>query len=163
MATSVGWLLAGMLLPAVAVGAAGPVIAAFQFALLNRRIRDAWRWFVASSIGWLAGWVIVQVLVPAALDFLGGLVLGPAVGIAQWLVLRPVQWPLVVGRRRGLRRLALIPATSCPAWSPGWSGVRSLLSVPKPRSAPGRLKEAQTSVASMMTACGTTGRKRAAE
>lgn len=88
MATTWGWILGQFLFPAIGLVAAGFGIGVFQWLVLNQRIRGAWRWILASTIGWMAGWAITLVLVPTGFGFLSGLVLGAATGTAQWLILR---------------------------------------------------------------------------
>jgi len=74
---------------------AGAFIATIQWAALNQRIPKAWRWAVWSSIGWIAGYIIYGVLLSANFDFLLGPVIGAAVGIAQWRILRnEVDWAI---------------------------------------------------------------------
>jgi hypothetical protein len=53
----------------------------------------AWRWIIASAVGGVAGWALCFALLPPVLDFYSGLLLGTAMGLAQWVVLRrEVRW-----------------------------------------------------------------------
>jgi hypothetical protein len=88
MATTLGWLLGKILLPSVALLVSGYLVGAFQWAVLIRRLGKARRWAVASIVGWSAGSLIYLFAVPPALDLLAGAILGAAVGIAQWGLLR---------------------------------------------------------------------------
>jgi len=109
MATTLGWVLAQVLLPAVVLLAAGPIVALFQWFLLQRRIKVAWRWIAHSTIGWTVG-VMLILSVPAELDILIGPAIGLAAGVAQWLILREeIQWSV------------WWPAISLIAWTSGLS------------------------------------------
>ncbi len=88
MATTLGWLLGKILLPGAAVVADGFAIGILQWVILDRRIRRSWRWILASAIGWSGGWVIVLAKIPPGWGFIEGLIVGAALGIAQWIVLR---------------------------------------------------------------------------
>ena len=73
----------------------------------------AFRWVIAGTIGWAIGWLIVFFAVPDGLEIINGLVVGLAMGIAGWLVLRrEVHWAgwwimlSIVGWTTGL---ALLP------------------------------------------------------
>ena len=71
----------------------GVAVAAFQWAVLYKRIPNAWRWVIVSSLGWIIGYVLFVIFFSSNLDFLLGPVTGGAVGIAQWFLLRKeVDW-----------------------------------------------------------------------
>jgi len=93
MATSVGWVLGRLLLPNLALVTVGLAIGILQWYLLQRRIKKAWQWILATTAGWIAASAIVYAAIPAGMDFLAGLLIGVAIGSAQWLILRrEVRW-----------------------------------------------------------------------
>lgn len=93
MATTVGWLLGSLLFRGIPIVVAGAFIAGFQWAVMYQRIHKAWRWAVWSSIGWIAGYLLAMIIFPTNSKILLGPVLGGAVGISQWLLLRKeVDW-----------------------------------------------------------------------
>ena len=88
MVTGVGWFLGGTLVPVFGLLGAGLLIAALQWLILIQRINSAWRWFIFSSAGWMAGWILSLFLVPEDLFVFNGLLIGLATGFAQWIILR---------------------------------------------------------------------------
>jgi hypothetical protein len=88
MATTLGWVLGGTLFTGLPMLAAGVVIAGFQWTVLYRRIPKAWRWFLLSALGWIAGYIFVVLLIPAELNVLTGPILGGILGLAQWSILK---------------------------------------------------------------------------
>lgn len=93
MATTLGWLLGSIFFQGIPAVISGVAVAAFQWAVLYKRIPNAWQWVVASSLGWILGYILYIIFFSANLAFLQGLVMGGAVGIAQWLLLRKhVDW-----------------------------------------------------------------------
>ena len=88
MATTMGWLIGSLLFAGLAFLISGYVVALSQFFVLNQHIHKAWRWIIASGLGWTAGWFVSYLLVPKELDVLSSLVLGLALGVAQWWILR---------------------------------------------------------------------------
>jgi hypothetical protein len=93
LATTSGWLLGWLLLPAVALVTAGVGAGIMQWLVLYRRIPKAWRWALVTAVGWLAGVAIMLAVVLPGLGVLSGAVLGTATGTAQWLLLRrQVNW-----------------------------------------------------------------------
>jgi hypothetical protein len=93
MATSVGWLLGSLLFSGIPVVISGVAVAAFQWAVLYKRIHKAWRWVIVSSLGWIAGYILLVVIFKTYFNLLSGPILGGAVGVAQWLILRKeVDW-----------------------------------------------------------------------
>jgi hypothetical protein len=92
MATTWGWLLGRLLLPVLAVVTAGFFISIFQWLVLQGRINRPWRWVIATSLGWTSGYLLTLIL-PQAFEIFGGLILGLATGIAQWVILRDaIRW-----------------------------------------------------------------------
>jgi hypothetical protein len=93
MATTLGWLLGSLLFQGIPVIISGVAIAAFQWAVLYKRIPNAWRWALVSSLGWIAGYILYILFFAGSQGILLGPVLGAAVGIAQWFLLRKeVDW-----------------------------------------------------------------------
>ncbi len=93
MATTLGWLLGRILLPSVHLLVSGFLVGAFQWAVLIRRLSKARRWAVATIVGWSIGSFIYLVGVPPTLDILRGTIIGAAVGIVQWnLIRREFHW-----------------------------------------------------------------------
>lgn len=87
-ATTLGWLLGGVLLPKLALVVAGFVIGVLQWVVLRQRLTQTGWWVLASAAGWAGGWAIAIVLVTPEFGFLTGTVLGAALGTTQWLFLR---------------------------------------------------------------------------
>ncbi len=92
LASTVGWVVGWLVIgdPGVGVG-----VGLAQWLVLKRAINEAGWWIWASTVGWFVGWAMVStgVLLPAGLgqgltSVLAGAVLGAAIGLAQWLVLR---------------------------------------------------------------------------
>lgn len=93
LATTSGWLLGWLLLPAIALVTAGVGAAIMQWLVLYRRIPRAWQWVLNTAVGWLAGVAVMIAAIPPGLSILSGAVLGTATGTAQWLILRrQVYW-----------------------------------------------------------------------
>jgi len=93
MATTSGWLFGWLLLPAIALVAAGVGVGVVQTLVLYRRLPRAWRWILATAIGWVVGLSIATLVVPPWLGLLSGALAGATTGIAQWVVLRRhVHW-----------------------------------------------------------------------
>lgn len=93
MATTLGWVLGRFLLPNLTFVTIGIAIGVLQWFILQHIIRDAWRWIIATSLGWLLGASIIMILLPAAPEFLAGVITGIGVGLPQWLVLKgEVRW-----------------------------------------------------------------------
>lgn len=113
MATTLGWLVTNFLAVGVSYVAAGFAISLLQGFVLQGRISHAFRWVTAGTIGWAIGWLIVLFAIPDGLEILNGLIVGLAMGIAGWLILRrEVHWAgwwivlSIVGWTTGL---ALLP------------------------------------------------------
>jgi len=93
MATTLGWLLGSIFFQGIPVVISGVAVAAFQWAVLYKRIPKGWRWLLASSLGWIIGYILFMIFLSADFGFLLGPVLGGTVGIAQWFLLRKeVYW-----------------------------------------------------------------------
>jgi len=115
MATTSGWLFGWLLLPSVALVTAGVGAGVTQCLVLYRRIPKAWRWILVTAVGWMAGLVIVLLLVPAGMGLLYGLVIGAATGTAQWFIIRrEVHWSgwwIAVSALAWATGLSLAPAS----------------------------------------------------
>jgi hypothetical protein len=122
MATTSGWLLGWLLLPAIALVTAGVGASMVQGFVLYRRITPAWRWILASAVGWIAGSAIVIPLIPPGMNLLSGLVLGTVAGTAQWILLRnQVQWAgwwILVSTLAWGTGLSLVPPSGQAALPP---------------------------------------------
>ena len=93
VATTLGWIVGGFLVAGIDLLATGIAVGVLQGFILQPRIARAWRWMLATAIGWAVGALIIIGLLPDALDFLGGVILGLTCGFAQWLILREnVHW-----------------------------------------------------------------------
>ncbi|NLF12894.1 MAG: hypothetical protein GX597_13980 [Anaerolineaceae bacterium] len=144
MATTLGWLLGSLLFTNLALVPAGVGVAAMQSFVLHHRIPRAWRWFLATSTVWLVVSTLLLAMVPAPLQGLvGGVILGPTLGLAQWLLLRHevlwAGWWIVVSTMAWITGLALLPGIlSTGALAGAITGVALtlLLHYPKPASTP---------------------------
>jgi hypothetical protein len=87
-ATAVGWLLGGFLLPQLALFSVGVVMGILQWVVLRQYLRQAGWWILASTVGWSVGWGTTIAVVPLEIGILTEPLLGAAVGMLQWLVLR---------------------------------------------------------------------------
>ena len=137
MATTLGWLVTNFLAAGVSYVAAGFAISLLQSFVLQGRIPHAFRWVIAGTIGWAIGWLVVFFAVPNDLEIINGLVVGLAMGIAGWLVLRrEVHWAgwwimlSVMGWTTGL---ALIPGfLSTGATAGALTGIALMLLLRNP-------------------------------
>jgi serine/threonine-protein kinase len=123
MATTLGWILGSLLFAGIPVVISGVTIAAFQWAVLYKRIPNAWRWVVASSIGWIAGYTFYLLIFAENLGILLGPVLGGVVGIAQWFLLRKevdwAGWWIVISLLAWTTGLTLVPGLFSSGALPG--------------------------------------------
>ena len=88
MATTLGWLAGSLFFSAIPVAVSGVAIAAFQWAVLYKRIHNAWRWMLFSSLGWITGYIFFVIFFPADVGFFLGPILGGVIGFVQWFLLR---------------------------------------------------------------------------
>ena len=119
-ATTSGWLFGWLLWPPIALVTAGVLAGTIQCAVLVRRIPKAWRWILATAIGWLAG--TVMVLIAAGWGAFAGFAIGAFTGTAQWVLLR-----------KEVRWAGWWIAISAVAWSTGLSLAPSPEAVLLPR------------------------------
>ena len=93
MATTVGWILGSLFFSALPLVFSGVAVAGLQWAVLVQRMHKPWRWALLSAIGWIVGYILSIVLIPADFGFLVGPVLGGILGVAQWSLLRQqLEW-----------------------------------------------------------------------
>ncbi|MBN1138947.1 MAG: hypothetical protein JXM73_20350 [Anaerolineae bacterium] len=122
MATTSGWLLGWLLLPAIALVIAGIGAGVMQCLVLIRRIPHVWRWILATVAGWLVGVSIALFVVPSGLGLLSGAVIGATTGIAQWGLLRfHVRWAgwwIVISVLAWATALSAAPASGTIALPP---------------------------------------------
>jgi hypothetical protein len=144
MATTLGWLLGGYLLAHLPVLPGGIGTGVLQWPILYQRIPRAWRWMLATALSWLAGAFLLLLAVPGGLQqLLAGFVVGPMVGLGQWLILRhEVRWAgwwIVVSTMAWVTGLTLLPgALSTGALSGAMTGaaLALLYHEPKPTAVP---------------------------
>jgi hypothetical protein len=140
MATTLGWLLGGYLLANLPILPGGIGAGLLQWPILYRRIPQAWRWILATALSWLAGALLLLQAVPAALQpWLAGLVIGPIVGLGQWLILRRevhwAGWWVVISTMAWITGLVLVPgALSTGALSGALSGLALILLFRAPKT-----------------------------
>lgn len=93
MATTLGWVFGNIFFSGIPIIFSGTLVAVMQSAILYKRIQKAWRWALASSVGWITGYILLVILFPAIFDILIGLVLGGVIGAIQWFILKnEVDW-----------------------------------------------------------------------
>jgi hypothetical protein len=123
MATTLGWLLGSIFFQGIPVVISGVAIAAFQWAVLYKRIPKAWRWVILSSLGWIAGYILFVIFFAANLGFLLGPLVGATVGIAQWFLLRKevdwAGWWIVISILAWATGLILMPGLLTSGALPG--------------------------------------------
>ena len=123
MATTLGWLLGSIFFQGIPVIVSGVAVAAFQWAVLYKRIPNAWRWVIVSSLGWIVGYILFVVFFASGLEFLLGPVVGGAVGIAQWLLLRKevdwAGWWIILSILAWTTGLTLVPGLLSSGALPG--------------------------------------------
>ncbi len=84
LATTMGWIV-GWAISEFAVGLA---VGLAQWVILRKQIEHSAWWILASGVGWAAGRGLVAVIIPSQSSILISAILGAALGLAQWLVLR---------------------------------------------------------------------------
>jgi hypothetical protein len=123
MATTLGWLLGSIFFQGIPVVISGVAVAAFQWAVLYKRMANAWRWVIVSSLGWIAGYVLFVVFFSANLAFLLGPLVGGSVGVAQWFLLRKqvdwAGWWIVISVLAWTTGLTLMPGFLSSGALPG--------------------------------------------
>lgn len=123
MATTLGWIAGNLFLNAIPIVISGVAVAAFQWAVLYKRIQKAWRWAVFSSLGWIAGYVLYVLFFSANMSFIMGPLLGGVVGVVQWFLLRKeldwAGWWIVVSVIAWTTGLAVMPGFLTSGSLPG--------------------------------------------
>ena len=139
MATTLGWILGRFLLPNLAFVVIGIALGILQWFVLMGRIHKAWRWIIATIVGWITGSTLVLFLAADGTEFLVGVILGSTVGTAQWLVLRKELhwhgWWIIISVVAWTTGLALLPGLlSTGAMIGAITGIALglLLQFPKP-------------------------------
>jgi hypothetical protein len=93
MATTLGWVLGGLILTGLAFVASGFAVGIFQWLVLQGRVAYPWRWIVSTCCGWTIGYLITVFGLPHGFEIFDGVIVGLTTGIAQWLILRrELQW-----------------------------------------------------------------------
>lgn len=123
MSTTLGWILGSALFTGIPMAAVGVVIAGFQWTVLYKRIPKAWRWFLVSALGWIVGYILVVVFVPAELGFLVGPIMGGMLGWMQWFILKQefewAGWWIVFSLLGWTTGLTLLPGAITSGSLPG--------------------------------------------
>jgi hypothetical protein len=123
MSTTLGWVLGNNLFTGIPMAAAGIVIAGFQWTVLYKRIPKAWRWFLLGAAGWITGYILVVIFVPAELWFLVGPIMGGILGFMQWFILREefewAGWWIPISMLAWTTGLTLMPGALTSGSLPG--------------------------------------------
>lgn len=141
MATTLGWLLGTMIFPGLEATGAGVGVGVLQWPILYRRSPRAWRWPLVTAAAWTGGSILLRVAVSPELQFLlAGLILGPIVGLAQWLVIRErvrwAGWWIVISIIAWITGLTLMPGIlTTGAMVGALTGIALSLLLPDPRQA----------------------------
>ena len=145
MAVTWGWLLGGLIVPGPTLVLSGFMVGVFQWLVLQGRIARPWRWIVATSAGWIAGYFITLFMLPQELVFLEGMVMGLTTGIAQWTILRrELHWAgwwivfSIIGWTTGLTLLPGILLTGTMTGVMTGFPLEILLRYPKLKTMPNR-------------------------
>lgn len=139
MATTLGWVLSQLLLPNIGPVIAGFAIGIMQWLVIRDRIRNAWRWSLATGIGWGIGSGIVLFAIPDEVVVPYGIIIGATTGITQWLILRSEiffsGWWILISIIAWFTGLSMIPGLLTTGTLPGLlTGIalELLLRNPKP-------------------------------
>ncbi len=88
MATTIGWMVGEMFFSGIPVIVSGVAISILQGMVLYKRIHRSWRWAVISALSWITGYIFHLLLFSSNTGIFIGPIIGGAVGIAQWFLLR---------------------------------------------------------------------------
>ena len=139
MATTLGWVVSQLLLPSIGPVVAGLTIGVMQWFVLKDRIRNAWRWILATGVGWGIGVGLVLFAIPDQNGFPFGIIVGATTGIAQWFILRGEVhfsgwWILIsiIGWFTGLSMVPGLLTTGTLAGVLTGIAIELLLRIPKP-------------------------------
>ena len=123
MATTLGWVLGSIFFKGIPVIVSGVAIAGFQWAVLHGRIHKAWRWAILSSVGWIVGYILFVLLLPADMGILLGPMMGATVGVAQWYLLNNevdwAGWWIIISTLAWTTGLTMIPGLLTSGSLPG--------------------------------------------
>lgn len=143
MATTLGWVIAQLLLPSIGPVIAGFLIGIMQWFLIRDRIKNSWRWILATGIGWAIGIGFVLFVIPEELGFLYGILVGATTGIAQWLILHGEVllsgWWIVISIIGWFTGLSMLPGLLTSGTLPGLMtgvAIELLFRNPKPAIEP---------------------------
>jgi hypothetical protein len=141
MATTLGWILGGLLLPGLPLIPSGIASGILQWFVLQGRLAHSWRWVLVTAGGWSAGYLVFVFLLPGEFVVLSGVVLGLAVGLAQWSIVRSewqwAGWWIVFSMIGWITGLTLLPGFLLTGTMAGaWTGValEVLVRNPKPKA-----------------------------
>lgn len=113
MATTLGWILGGIVFSGLQELSSGLFVAFFQWAVLLGRLDKAWRWILAGAMGWVIGWIIAYLIAPAGLEIVTAMIIGAVLGMAQWFILRQefrwAGWWIVISMVAWSTGIALFP------------------------------------------------------
>lgn len=140
VATTLGWVFGGLIFPGISLVASGVGVGILQWFVLQGRLSRPWRWVLVTATGWIAGYLFILLALPDEFDFLIGLVLGLAVGLSQWLILRLelhwAGWWIVFSGMGWTTGLTLLPGfllTGTMAGALTGVALEVLARAPKPR------------------------------
>ncbi len=90
LVTTLGWLIVFALWTQPGYGQffCGAVIGTAQWVVVRSLIREDGWWIPASAVGWAGGVALVSFVLPPTSSIATYVILGAALGLAQWLVLR---------------------------------------------------------------------------
>jgi hypothetical protein len=88
MATTLGWLLGGLIVSGLTIVISGALVGVFQWLVLQDRIAHPWRWIVFTFCGWTIGYLIIFIASPREFKMFDGMLIGFTTGVAQWMILR---------------------------------------------------------------------------
>jgi hypothetical protein len=139
MATTLGWVLSQLLLPSIGPVIAGFTIGVMQWFVLRDRIRNSWRWSLATGVGWAIGVGFVLFAIPDEFRIPYGIIVGATTGITQWLILRGAVffsgWWIVISIIGWFTGLSMIPGLLTTGTMAGLMtgiAIELLLRNPKP-------------------------------
>jgi hypothetical protein len=123
MATTLGWLAGSLFFSGIPIAISGVAVAAFQWAVLYKRIQKAWRWALFSSLAWIVGYILFVISLPGEMGYLLGPLLGGMIGIVQWIILRKeldwTGWWLIVSILAWTTGLTVMPGLLSSGALPG--------------------------------------------
>ena len=122
IATTAGWLIGNLFFAGIPIILAGVLIAAIQWAVLYKRIKKAWQWFVLSSAAWMISVTVFVLFLPGS-DLIFATFLGGMLGITQWAILRRTfdwaGWWIPISLLAWITGLTLLPGMFSTGALPG--------------------------------------------